>query len=198
MIKKHILLLGLLIPFLTIAQKKVKEISLAITNTHSAYPFASFGKLFSGPYHPGAEAGYGFNWKRKAKHDWYQSFKLGFFHHRFVQTAIPLYTQIGYRYKPHNRIHFNTALGAGYLHSIPATAILKRNSQGEYEKAKGIGRPQALLNFAVGTRYVLKGAKAPAIFLQYTQQLQLPFINSYVPLLPYNSVALGVSVPLKK
>jgi hypothetical protein len=36
------------------------------------------------------------------------------------------------------------------------------------------------------------------VFLQYTQQLQAPFINSYVPLLPYNTIALGFAVPFKK
>ena len=192
------MLVGLLLPLLGHAQKKGREISLAITNNHSAYPFASFSQLIGGPVHPGAEAGYGFNWKTKKKHDVYQSFRLGFFHHRFVQSAIPIYTQVGYRYKALNPFQIYGALGAGYLHSIPATAVLKQNSNGDYEKAKGIGRPQALVNLSFGMRYLLKAESSTAVFIQYTQQLQTPFIKSYVPLLPYNSIALGLSMPLKK
>ena len=198
MIKKYTLLVWLLLPLLCAAQKKGKEISLALTNNHSAYPFASFGKLLSGPFHPGIEVGYGFNWKTGRKHDWWQSFKVGVFHHRFVQTAVPIYTQFGYRLKPFNQVHLHGALGAGYLHSVPATAVLKQSNGGEYEKSKGVGRPQALVNLSFGVRYVMKGKMTPSIFLQYTQQLQTPFIKSYVPLLPYNAVAVGICVPLKK
>lgn len=194
-----LLLLCFVSTFLAHSQRKEKQISLAITNSHSAYPFASFASLFSGPYHPGVELGYGFNWTMKKKHDWYQAFRVGYFYHRFVQHGIPIYTQAGYRYKPWARIHFNAALGLGYLHSIPATAVLKLNSNGEYEKAKGIGRPQGLLNVSFGGRYLLTTkADGPAVFLQYTQQLQTPFINSYVPLLPYNQMALGLSLPFRK
>ena len=198
MIKKITLLLLCIAPLLCLAQRQGKEVSFAITNSHSAYPFASFSKLFTGPIHPGIEAGYGFNWKTKPKHDWYQSFRIGFFHHRFVQTAIPLYTQFGYRFKPFRRVSINGALGAGYLHSIPAVAVLKQNDNGEYEKAKGLGRPQVLFNLSFGARYSFKEGTSSNVFIAYNQQLQTPFINSYVPLLPYNSIALGFSMPLKK
>lgn len=194
-----VLLLIFFLPLLVWSQRKEKQISFAITNSHSAYPFSSFSHLFSGPFHPGVELGYGFNWKIRKKHDWYQAFRLGYFYHRFVQSGIPLYTQLGYRYKPWSRLHFNGALGLGYLHSIPGTAVLKMNSNGDYEKSKGIGRPQALFNIAVGGRYLMgTNADAPAIFLQYTQQVQAPFINSYVPLLPYNQMAIGLSLPFRK
>jgi hypothetical protein len=197
--RKYVSLLLFLLPFLALGQKKEEQISLAFTNNHTAYPFASFAKLFSGPYHPGVELGYGFNWTTDKKHDWYQAFRLGYFYHRFVQHAIPLYTQTGYRYKPWHRMNFNAALGIGYMHSIPATAVLKMNSNGEYEKAKGVGRAQAILNFSVGGRYAInKKTDAPTIFLQCTQQFQAPFINSYVPLLPYNTIALGLSIPFRK
>jgi len=197
--KFFVLSLFFFISFFVYGQHKDKQISFALTNSHTAYPFASFAKLFSGPYHPGVELGYGFNWANRKKHDWYQAFRLGYFYHRFVQHSIPLYTQVGYRYKPWNRVNFNAAIGAGYLHSVPATAVLKMNANGDYEKAKGIGRSQALFNLSFGGRYAVnKKTDAPTIFLQYTQQLQAPFINSYVPLLPYNTMALGLSVPFRK
>ncbi|HUQ96047.1 MAG TPA: hypothetical protein VM010_00170, partial [Chitinophagaceae bacterium] len=82
------------------AQRSGKFLSFAATNHHAAYPFSSFARLFTTEFHPGFEVGYGFNWKAAPKHDWYQSVKVGYFYHRFVQQAIPLYTQLGYRYKP--------------------------------------------------------------------------------------------------
>ena len=78
------LLLSFFLTFLAYGQKKDKQISFALTNSHTAYPFASFSKLFSGPYHPGIELGYGFNWTNKKKHDWYQAFRLGYFYHRLA------------------------------------------------------------------------------------------------------------------
>lgn len=179
------------------AQRQARFVSVAVTNHHSAYPFSSFANLFKKEFHPGVEFGYGFNWKTAPKHDWYQTFKAGYFYHRFVQHAIPLSTQLGYRYKL-NPFQLSAALGAGYLHSIPATAVLQLSDDGTYEKAKGIGRGQALFNFTLGAQYIIyKQKQRPiSIFLDYQQQVQTPFIQSYVPLLPYNSIAFGISVPL--
>lgn len=184
---------------LATAQHKERSVSLAVTNQHSAYPFSAFANLFTKEFHPGIEAGYSFNWKTAARHDWYQAIKLGYFYHRFVQHAIPLYTQYGYRYKLQQHFGFSAALGAGYLHSIPATAVLKLQEDGTYKKAKGIGRGQALLNFTLGALYQLHNGhqNAPAVFIEYGQEIQTPFIKSYVPLLPYNHIAVGVSLPLK-
>ncbi len=177
-----------------------KSFSFYITNNHTAYPFASFSKLFVGQVHPGFEAGYEFNWKSKAKHDWFQTFKAGYFYHRFVQHGIPLYTQSGYRYKFGEHFRASSSLGVGYMHSLPATAVLKRNEQGEYSNGKGIGRGQAIANFTIGAHYQLNLQKARPVTLslQYQQRLQTPFIKSYVPLLPYNSMQIGASIPLKK
>ena len=180
-------------------QHHERFVSFAITNQHSAYPFSVFANLFAKDFHPGIEVGYGFNWKTATKHDWYQAFKAGYFYHRFVQHAIPLYTQVGYRYKLQERFRFSAALGAGYLHSIPATAVLELANDGTYKNAKGIGRGQALLNFTIGAQYILSKNQqnATAIFMDYGQEIQTPFIKSYVPLLPYNHIALGISHSLK-
>ena len=183
-----------------IAQKRQgKTFSLAVTNSQSAHPFSKFGSLFTKEVHPGFEAGYVFQWRSRQKHDWYQSFKAGYFYHRFVQHAIPIYTQLGYRYKLKDHWRFTSALGAGYLHSIPDVDVFELNEAGEYEKAKGLGRPQALFNITLGVEYRLAlSQKRPlTLFLNYQQQLQAPFINAYVPLLPYNNIALGVSLPFK-
>jgi hypothetical protein len=182
------------------AQKRSeRNLSFHFTNNHTAYPFGAFTRLFTGEVHPGFELGYGFNWKTKPKHDWYQTFEAGYFYHRFVQHAIPLYTQFGYRYKMGDHLQLKSALGGGYMHSVAATAVLKRNDQGEYKNSKGIGRAQAIVNFALGAGYkvALRGSKPITLSLQYQQRVQTPFVKSYVPLLPYNSLQIGFSLPLQ-
>ena len=180
------------------AQNRQKELSFTITNNHTAYPFSSFSKLFAGVVHPGVEVGYHFNWKTRPRHDWFQTFKAGYFYHRFVQHGIPVYTQFGYRYKFSEHLQASSSLGVGYMHSIPATAVLERNEQGEYENGKGIGRGQAIINLTFGAHYkmALQNKRPITLSLQYQQRLQTPFVKSYVPLLPYNSMQLCVSLPL--
>ncbi|MEO6538901.1 MAG: hypothetical protein ABIT07_00130 [Ferruginibacter sp.] len=179
--------------------QKTRQISIAFMNAASDKPFAKFGELVTDIHHPGIEFGYAFNWKTKPKHDLYQEIKLGYFYHRFVQHAIPLYTAIGYRYKVSDRWSAQAAIGIGYMHSIPATAQLKLESNGEYTNAKGIGRMQGLAVFNISGSHTLKIKKSQPkkLFITYQQIIQTPFINAYVPLLPYNSLLLGISIPLK-
>ena len=180
--------------------QKSRNISVAFQNVGSAYPFSQFGKLVSEIEHPGVEAGYSFNWKSKNKHVWFQEVKLGYFYHRFVQHAFPFYTDIGYRYQFQKKWSARVAIGAGYLHSIPATGKFKLNENGEYKNDKGIGRSQALAVLNFGTAYTAHptGERPVKVFATYQQLIQMPFIKQYVPLLPYNAMLIGVSLPLKK
>ena len=183
----------------TFAQKqRYQHLSIAVNNNQTVFPFGRFVGLFGGPYHPGVELGYGFNWSTKAKHDWFQRINVGYFHHRFAQHGFPLYTQVGFRYKFDNYFHFESAIGGGYFHSIPATAQLKLNDNREYENGKGIGRPQAMLQFDLrASGNITPGFDKPIrLFLAYKQRLQTPFVKSYVPLLPYNVFEIGVTKQL--
>lgn len=195
--KKMLPVVLLVLSFPACAQRQ-PELIIAVTNNNTAFPFSKFSALFKTPFHPGVEVGYGFNWKTAPKHDWFQTLKAGYFYHRFAQHAIPVYTQAGYRYKFGEHLRLSAALGAGYLHSIPATAVLKRTADGNYENGKGIGRSQALANLTFGLHYawLWHRQKPVAAFFAYQQQLQAPFVKSYVPLLPYNNLALGVSISL--
>jgi hypothetical protein len=111
-----------------------------------------------------------------------------------------LYTETGYRYKWSDRIHSDAALGIGYMHVIPATSVFKLNKQGEYKNSKGIGRPQAIASISLGSGYIVNRSKPRpvTIFTIYQQRLQFPFVKSYVPLLPYNSILFGAGIKLKK
>lgn len=184
---------------ISFAQKRLHPLlSIAANNNQTAFPFGKFVGLFAGPYHPGIEFGYSFNWSIKAKHDYFQRINAGYFYHRFAQHGIPVYTQIGFRYKFDNYIHLETALGGGYFHAIPATAQFKLNDNGEYTNGKRIGRPQAMLQFDLrASGNVTPASSKPLrLFLSYKQRLQTPFVKSYVPLLPYNIFEIGMTKQL--
>jgi hypothetical protein len=184
---------------ISLAAQHNKQIGVAITNSNSAFPFSKFGGLFKAPLHPGAEFSYNFNWKTKPRHDWYQQIILGYFYHRFVQHGITLYTNAGYRYKFSSRIFAEASLGAGYLHSIPATAKLRLDDNGNYNNNKGIGRAQAMMVFNIGSGYTINPSvkKPVTLFANYQQRIQTPFVQSYVPLLPYNSIMIGARIRMK-
>jgi linoleoyl-CoA desaturase len=192
-----VLVVALLISLAASSQKKY--VSLAVFNTQAAMPFGKFFGMFTDQFHPGIEAGYGINVSVKEKHDWFTEFKIACFYHRFVQTGIPLYVSFGYRYKIAGRFSAETSLGIGYFHSVPATAKLKLNQDGVYVNNKGIGRMQAMATFGLGLGYTINpSAKKPVTaFTIYQQRIQMPFVKSYVPLLPYNSFMIGIKKSIK-
>jgi hypothetical protein len=188
-------------PFLkaTSQNRSGQYVSFAALTTQNAKPFGKFAGLFEDVIHPGIQAAYGRNIAMAQHHDWFVELRLGYFYHRYVQHAIPLSLNFGYRYKVGSHFSAETSLGAGYMHSIPATAELKLDSNGEYVKSKGVGRMQAMATFSIGFGYTLNphATRPVKIFTAYQQLLQMPFVKSYVPVLPYNTFLIGVCYNLK-
>ena len=193
----YIMTIALLISLTASSQKKY--LSLAAFTTQAAIPFGKMAGLFTDQFHPGIEVGYGINMFVKQKHDWFAEFKIACFYHRFVQVGIPLYANLGYRYKFGNRFYAETSVGIGYMHSVPATAKLKLNKDGAYINNKGLGRMQAMATFGLGVGYTIDpSSKKPwSLFTTYQQRIQIPFVRSYVPLLPYNSFIIGIKKSIK-
>lgn len=180
------------------AQKhKLDHYNVAFTTLHTAYPFGSFSSLFVKEFHPGFEVGTGFNWKVKEKHDWFQTFEFGYSYHRFVQHTIALYTEFGYRYKFLKTFSAEAKIGGGYLHAFPDSKIFVLKEDGTYKKKTNLGHPQAMGSFSLGINKKISDPGLVA-FLEYKQRIQLPFINSYVPILPSDMLMIGVKFPLKK
>ena len=176
-------------------KRKLDFVSIAFTNSHTAMPFAKFSKLFTGNYHPGFEISTGFNWKTKPKHDWFQAFDFGYSYHRWVQHSLVLYTELGYRYKFPAGFSAETKIGAGYMRAIIATQTFSDGiEKGKQYSKISSGRSQGIASFSVGISKKLNAHSRSAFFLQYQQRIQVPFIQSYVPLLPYNIIKAGVSV----
>lgn len=196
---KHLLTITMSLLLLTGKAQQTKYVSLAVFNTQNAMPFGKFKGLFTDGFHPGFEIGYGKTIKAKEKHEWLTELKFAYFFHRFVQHGMPLRLTFGYRYKINQRLSAETFLGAGYMHSLPATAKLRLDENGEYKNNKGVGRMQAIATFDLGVSYIAtpKAKRPVRIFSSYQQRLQFPFVKSYVQLLPYNSFVIGISRQLK-
>lgn len=176
-------------------KKRLLYLGLAVNNFVTAKPISGFPKLFYSQFHPGLTLSTGFNWKEKTRYNLMQSFKLGYFSHRYVQRSFVLYSEFGYRYKAGARWGFSIAAGAGYLHMIPATEQFRINENGDWEKIKLKSRPQALISLSLGIDYKVSESGIRT-FIRYQNMLQTPFVPGYVPLLPYNVLHLGVTVPI--
>jgi len=178
---------------------RLNNIGLAFTNSQSAMPFGTFCKLFTGNYHPGVEISTGFDWKIKNKHDWIQTFNLGYSYHRWVQHSIVLYTELGYRYKFPAGFSAETRLGCGYMRAILATEAFSDGvEEGKQYSKITSGRSQGIASLSFAINKKIKKPFGCMLFLHYQQRIQTPFIQSYVPLLPYNIIKTGVTIPFKK
>jgi hypothetical protein len=199
----------LLFPFLLNAQdsSRVKSdkifqpypISVSVFSNASALP-VNPRQIFD-RIHPGITVGTSFRYNRNEKHQLAQTVKLGLFYHRFVQSAFQLYSEFAYRYELKNGLGFDGMLGAGYVHSIPATDILELNNDGVYERKPNYGKPEIMGSIAIGTGYTFnKWGRGyhPRIFVNYQFWLQTPFINQYVPVLPNTALHVGFAYPLHK
>jgi hypothetical protein len=148
------------------------------------------------PLHPGIELGTEFRYNKAEKNQWLQTVKVGVYYHQYSQTGLQLYSELNYRRKVWQKIRGDVKLGAGYLHAIPdlQTFVLK---DGVYVKKNSLGRPQFMVSLSLGAGYqVFQSADSPVLFITYQSFLQMPFIKSYVPVLPNTALHLGISIPL--
>lgn len=174
--------------------QRISFVSLEAGNAITAFPITGFPQLFYSNFHPFVTVGTGLTWNEKKKHAWEQSFNLGYIYHRFVQHNILLYTETIYRLNTGKNFALGVHLGLGYLHSVPATDRFELNADGEYEKITNLGRAQGMAKLSFSGRYALD--RDWRLTLNYGVLMQGPFVKSYVPLLPYNTIQLGVQKSL--
>jgi hypothetical protein len=177
--------------------QKHQYYQLAVSNSHSAKPFASFLSLFYEDFHPGIDFGYGFVLKSGDKYQWVLEGRLGYMYHRWVQHNIGLYAVTGYRYLISPSWSAEIKLGGGYQHSIPNSKVFTITESEGIKKKKNVGRSQGIVNLGFGVSKNLSPPFGIRVFMEYKQQIQTPFIKEYVPILPYNSIVIGVAIPRK-
>lgn len=197
MIKKPLLLFfALVFSYNSNAQcrffKNTDSYRFSVFNNQYYYPFVGIKNVFTSKYHAGISAGIINNIKEKKKSTIYYDIRLGVYHHRFIQTGIQLYSNIGFRYKLPKQFYVSSEIGAGYLHAILHQKIFKADENGNYSKVRTIGKPQTIFALGISAGKQVKICKKQSnIFISYQPWFQLPYIKSYVPLLPNNSLHLG-------
>jgi hypothetical protein len=197
--KKFILLIFLVFPAIITAQAwKSKPVSISVLNNATLLPPASLTATFNQPIHPGLTIAYEFGWKETDKHKWFQNAGISYFYHRYVYQAILLNTQAGYRWKIKN-FSIEGYLQAGYMHAFLLTDRAVLQSDGTYKAKKGFGKPQFIGGAGVGFGYNLgDNIRIRRIFINYDVRLQMPFVKSYVTLLPNGALSLGMQFNLGK
>jgi len=198
MIKRTLTLLLFFIPALIIAQGwRSKPMALSVFNNATMLPPASFTAVFNQPLHPGLTASYEFGWKEKAYSKWFQNASIGFFRQRYVYQALLLYSQAGYRrYLGH--LSVEGSLHMGYMHAFLLTDRAVKKDDGTYEYRRGFGKPQFITGAGIGLGYNLgKGESGRRIIFNYDVRLQMPFVKSYVTLLPNGIVSAGMQFTIE-
>lgn len=190
--KKLLWCLMFILPMMIQAQfMHESPVGVALFNNATLLPPASFTAVFNQPLHPGIMVSYEFGWKQKEYSKWFQDASLGFFNHRYVNKAILLVSKAGYR-RNLGHISVEASLHAGYMHLLLNTDRLVKNDDGTYTAKQGFGRPQFITGAGLGLGYQLGNRElGRRIFLTYDVRLQMPFVKSYVTLLPNGIVALG-------
>lgn len=196
--KKPILLFFIFIPVLLFAQSSdSKLISISIFNNATLLPPESMTAMFNQPVHPGGTVAYEFGWKETKMHKWFQNVGISYFYHRYVYQALMLNTQAGYRRKI-NRLTIEGYMQLGYMHAFLLTDRAVFQSDGTYVVRQGFGKPQFITGAGIGLGYNLGGDKRiRRIFLNFDFRVQMPFVKSYVPLLPNGALSLGMQFNIK-
>ncbi|HTO15721.1 MAG TPA: hypothetical protein VLZ83_08115 [Edaphocola sp.] len=174
-------------------------IELSLFNNGSFMPGSGVLGIWSPTVHPGISAGTRFYYKEKQKSELFQTVKIGYFYHRFAQHGVQLYTELGYRYNFTKRFFGEARLGLGYLLSIPDLQVFEFQ-QGSYATKNNKARSQFMGGLSLHIGYDFQDIIHQPIdlFTGYQFWVQSPFVNGYVPLLPNNSVHLGIIYYLPK
>lgn len=215
--KHRIWIILVLLPWCIQAQSwKSKPFSVSIFNNATLLPPASLTAAFNQPLHPGIAANYEFGWHETIRSPmfqntntfslggrevytgkWFQNIGLSWFHHRYVNHAFSLTTQAGYR-KYIKKFTAEISLHMGYMHAQLFTEkFIRRDGmwitayapfRGYFIAGAGVG-----VGYDAGYRYNIR-----RIFINYDFRLQMPFVKSYVPLLPNGILSVGMQFTLFK
>ena len=169
-------------------------IDISLFNNGNFMPGDGVLGVWSPKVHPGFTIGPRYYYNRTASYELFQTAKLGYFYHRHAQQGFQLYTELGYRNYFLCPMFFETRLNAGYMLSVPNIQTFEFKD-GEYQEKKWKGRSQFIagLNLSLGYGFYKVNDKLPFdVMLGYHFWVQTPFVNKYVPVLPNNSVHLGV------
>lgn len=148
------------------------------------------------PLHPGILLTTEFRHDASGRDRLFQTLNVGAYYHKYAQTGIQLYTELGYRRALWaQRLAAEARVGAGYLHAIPDLEVF-RLEDGQYERSGRWGRPQLMCSVALSLGYYLGAyGRSPRLHVGYQFFVQTPFVRNYVPVLPNTAIQAGVAFP---
>ncbi len=182
------------------AQQQSWPLHASLFSNATLLPPGVLTRIFAGPLHPGVSVGTAYTYYRNGRHEFLQTVKAGYFYHRYVQQAVQLYTEAGYRFHTRSGLDLGTLIGGGYLHAIPATQTFEWNGQSGYARKVNSGQPRTMLSATLELGYTPPALiDAPVrFFLGYQCWFQFPFVAQYLPVLPHTALHVGVQFPLRK
>lgn len=197
--KKIFIAFILSLPLFLFAQKWGEiPYSVSILNNATMLPPASLTAMFNQPIHPGIMISSEFGWKGNSKGKWFQNASLGYIYHQLANQSFLLFTQAGYR-KYISKFTLEGSLHTGYMHCLSLVDRIVQDDNGNYQESKGIGKPQFIFGAGTSIGYRFEPSlKIKRIFLSYDVRMQLPFVKSYVTLLPNGALSLGCQFALGK
>jgi len=178
---------------------QINSHQISFSNSSTSLPLVGLPKAVYANFLPGLD--YQFNQKlnESVKNQWYVNYQGGFIYHRFVQTLVSFSGNMMYQTPMGSRFSFNAGLGAGFGAAFTNEAVAKLNQNGEYDvRSPLMPRMQYVLRFQTGILYALDtNPESIKLSLQLRTMMQGVFVNNYVPLLPINSVMVGIVIPVK-
>lgn len=191
----------LVFSFLLLSQfgfSQMDGLSIRVSNNTTGLPIASSPALFYTSFNPGVDLGLSYRLNQNTKHIWSVSGNLGVFYHRFIQTGIKLYPSIDYGYQLSEHWQLQASFDLGYMLAINNAAVAELQDDGYYE-AKTIYqmRSQFMFGLRFGAEYSPSGQEGIGYTAALGAFMQGPYVSGYVPLLPYNTFQLGVTLPIQ-
>jgi hypothetical protein len=177
------------------AQEAPGGIPISLSFTNNATQLFSSG--LTRPIHPGITLGTQTVYAQKEKATWFQSYKLAWFYHAYSMHGFNLYTDAGYARQVVGNLGLSVELGVGYLLSKVDGQVFERTETGTYDYIPSKLRSQFTAGLQAGLFYQLP-QRPVRLQVDYRFWLQAPFVKTYVPVLPYTTLQLGVLFHLPK
>jgi len=187
------------LPLILPAQNwKNTPFTVSILNNATMLPPASLTAAFNQPIHPGLVINSEFGWKENAKGKWFQNASLGYIYHQLANQSFLLFTQAGYR-KYIGKFSLEASLQTGYMNCFSLVDRIVLNENGQYEASKGWGKSQFVLGAGTSIGFTPKSTgRLKRVFLAYDIRMQMPFVKSYVTILPNGALSLGCQFTINK
>lgn len=179
--------------------QKIRQ-GISVSNNITSFPVTTYPQLFYSQFHPGLDVFRSWKLNKNDKNQVSWSVNAGGYYHRLIQTAVRIYPSIDYNRFFGNRFSAGIGLGAGYCLAFENMETFKLQDDGTYKKKTFVTRSQYLIQLGFGFNYALKkeDPEGTTLSLQFKTFIQGPFVSGYVPMLPVNSLLLGISVPFHK